>query len=303
MRDPMITLPTIVVTSLGRTGTKFFQLLFDAILPQATSLHEPDYLNFGQYEGTGTRIAEVARQIREAGARNMLVRKPLGRWSLVALSDARLRGELSDAEAAQRVLQQRRDFVRAQRGAPYIESSSAYYGLIDVLPHVFQRHRVAYILRDGRSWVRSKMNWGNMYDKRGLRRLVSRTWPTALDLPDDPYRERWEAMSRFERICWSWTRLNEQALLAVERNPDARTFKFEEIFKSEERYTHLETMVEFLVALPGMEGLTLGPLDGWLDRKVHQSEARFPAWEGWTAEHRRQFTEICGPLMERAGYA
>jgi hypothetical protein len=82
--NDLITKPTIIITSLGRTGTKFFQLLFEEIVPDSTSLHEPDYLNFGQYRGWGERIRQVVRQLRESGVSNLVVRKSLGKWSLIS---------------------------------------------------------------------------------------------------------------------------------------------------------------------------------------------------------------------------
>jgi hypothetical protein len=298
----MIDKPSIIVTSLGRTGTKFFQLLFEELITDGTSLHEPDYFNFGQYRGAGERIRQAIRQMREAGVSNLVVRKSLGHWSLVELSDARVRGELGYAEAVRRVLDQRREFVRSRSGSVYVESSSAYYGLIDVLKDVYRQHRVVYLVRDGRDWVQSKMNWGRMYAKGGIGGLLSHTWPTALDVADDPYQSRWGSMSRFDRLCWAWVRLNEYALAAIQENPNARLFHFEGLFRSEDRYRYLEDLVRFSTTFPRAEPIAVGPFDGWLERQVHQSEARFPPWEGWSAEHRQQFEAICGPLMRDLGY-
>ncbi len=232
----MIKKPSIIVTSLGRTGTLFFQALFQDIIPNGTSLHEPDYLNFGQYHGTGERIRQVIRQVRESGVSNLIIKKSLGKWSLLKLSNARLRGELGYTEAVEQVLKQPREFVHSRSGLVYTESSAAYRGLIDVLKDVYEQHRVVYIIRDGRDWVQSKMNFGTMYNKGRIRRVVSRTWPTAFEFEHDPYHSKWATMSRFERICWAWTRLNEYTLDTIRGNPYARVFRFEDIFKSKDKY-------------------------------------------------------------------
>ena len=97
----MIDKPSIVITSLGRTGTKFFQELFADIIPDATSLHEPDYLNFGQYHGISERFRQLVRQMQESGFSNLIIRKALGKWSLITISDARLRGTLGYSEAVE----------------------------------------------------------------------------------------------------------------------------------------------------------------------------------------------------------
>jgi hypothetical protein len=297
-----ISKPTVIITSLGRTGTKFFQLLFEEVVPDSTSLHEPDYLNFGQYRGWGERIGQVVRQLRESGVYNLAVRKSLGKWSLIELSHARVRGELDYAEAVQQVLSQRRRFVRSQRGSVYIESSSAYYGLIDVLEGAYARHRAVYIIRDGRDWVQSKMNWGTMYVKGGVRRLVSSTWPSAMEFADDPHRAKWEKMSRFERLCWAWVKLNEYALATIHENPNARVFRFDHLFESEDRYHHLRELIDFATALPHTELTSTGSWEGWLEKPVHQSAPRFPSWGEWSEECKQQFRAICGRLMERLGY-
>jgi len=298
----MIKKPSIIITSLGRTGTKFFYTLFREIIPDGTSLHEPDVFNIVQYRETGERIRQILKQIREAGVYNMIIRKALGKWSLIKLSDARVRGELGYTEAVQQVLSQREKFVHSRSGHVYIESSAAYYGLIDVLKDVYEHHRVAYIIRDGRDWVQSWMNWGEMYSKGKIRSLVAHTWPTASEIEGDPYGAKWKAMSRFEKVCWAWARLNEYALRTIQENPNARIFRFEDIFKSENRYQHLEELVQFVTAFPDAGQIVTAPLDGWLDRQIHKSSPRFPSWEKWSAEQKQQFRAICGPLMEKLGY-
>lgn len=299
----MIRKPAIIITSLGRTGTKFFQELFADIVPNATSLHEPDYVNFGQYTGMNERVRQLIRQIQESGFSNLVVRKLLGKWSLIELSDARLRGTLAYDEAVQRVLEQRKDFIQSQAGSIYIESSSAYFGLIDVLEDIYQQHRVVYIIRDGRDWVRSKMNFGNMYKKGKIRSIVSYNWLTAWDIEDDPYQSQWMTMSRFEKICWAWVRLNDYALATIPKGPNAKMFRFEDIFRSEDGYQHLSDLVQFATTFPDCEVIPTSSVDGWLDQQIHKSSRQFPAWSEWTIEQRRQFKEIAGPLMERVGYA
>lgn len=298
----MIQKPTIIITSLGRTGTKFFQEFFADVVPEATSLHEPDYLNFGQYGGINERIKQVVRQIRESGFLNLVIRKSLGRWDLIRISDRRLRGTLGYADAARQVLAQRRQFVRSRPGSVYIESSSAYFGLVDVLKDVYREHRVVYVVRDGRDWVRSKMNFGTMYEKGKIRSIISYTWPTAWDIEGDPYQSRWATMSRFEKICWAWSKLNQYALETVQQNPNAKVFRFENIFNSEDRYRHLAHLVEFSTNMPGLRLVPSQALQGWLDENIHVSNKAFPSWADWSASRKQRFLDICGPLMEQLGY-
>lgn len=298
----MIKKLTVIVTSLGRTGTQFFANLLRDLLPDATSLHEPDYFNVGQYAGTRIGLQEAARQIKESRFSNLVLRKMMGRWNLVALSDARIRGEMSVAEAGHHLRQQRADFVHSRPGTLYAESSSAYYGLLDVLPLVYSQHRAIYIVRDGRDWVRSKMNWGKMYAKSGWRSRLSHTWPTALDFPGDVWHDRWPDMTRFERICWAWARLNRFAVAGIGDNPHARLFRFEDIFLADKRYQVLTELITFATSFPGLHPLAPGALDGRLETISHQSQGHFPRWSAWSAAQRDQFLALCGPLMAELGY-
>lgn len=298
----MIEKPTIIVTSLGRTGTKFFAALFSEVLPTATSLHEPDTFTLFEYKGTGERIRQVIRQMRESGFHNLLSIEALRSGSLIEISDARVRSELGYAEAIRKLVKQRSRFIDSEEGSAYVESSIAYYGLIDVLKHACKDHRVAYVVRDARDWVRSNMDWGEIYGKGKIRQLIAHTWPTAPEIRGDPYATQWDDMSRFERLCWAWGRLNAYALETVKENPSARVYRFEDIFYSSERYQHLEDMTRFLMGLPGVEPVASDSLRGWLDRRIHKGNAQFPSWEEWTTKQKQSLTTLCGPLIEKLGY-
>jgi len=298
----MIKKPTIIITSLGRTGTKFFAILFRDLLPNATCLHEPDVFNFFQYERADERFRQTIKQIWEVGFYNLFVRKALGSGSLVAISDSRVRGEIGYDEAKRKLLKQRSRFIYSRAGSTYVESSISYYGLIDVLNSAYEHHRFAYVVRDARDWVRSNMNWGQMYNKSKIRTIFAHTWPTASEIESDPYRSEWNSMSRFERLCWAWVRLNEYALNAVRENPSARVFRFEDVFNSDDRYQHLADLVNFTTDMPRIEPVPPDALEGWLDRRIHKSSDKFPSWSDWSAEHKQQFVEVCGSLMEELDY-
>lgn len=296
----MIKKPSIIITSIGRTGTKFFSKLFKQIVPNGTTLHDPHVLSFSIRKGKG--IKHLLEQLQESGIENLVIRKALGRWDLTRLSDARVKEELGYEETVEEVLRQRKKFVTTRPGSVYIESSAGYYGLIDVLRDVYERQAVAYMVRDGRDWVQSWMNWGEMYGKGRLRSLITHTWPEASQIPDDPYSFKWKSMSRFEKLCWAWASLNNYALQTIQKNPNARVFHFENIFSSHDRYEHLAELVRFLTAIVQREETPSDLLEGWLERKIHGSTGDFPSWRDWPKDQRRQFRTICGPLMDQLGY-
>jgi len=291
--------PTILITSLGRTGTDFFAKFFAAIVPNCTSLHEPDII---QSVGVDNKFSHFMKQVRQAGAWRMVFLKGLGKWTLVKLSDSRFKGSLGREQALKELQFQRFQFINQMPGAVYVEANIGYYGLLDITPAMFEHHRAIYIVRDGRDWIRSHMDWGQFYGKTGIRKLISHNWPAASDIADDPYSARWEKLSRFEKLCWAWKKLNEYALGGISKNSSARLFHFEKIFSAEERYEVLDELMAYATSLPNIDPTKLGKTDGWLKKKVHQSSNRFPRWQEWTKEQRGQFEEICGSLMNELGY-
>jgi len=296
----MIEKPTILVTSIGRTGTEFFSKFFADVVPNCTSLHEPDTIVITSH--IENRLEQYLQQIRRAGIWRMVVLKALGKWNLVKLSDSRFLGDLSFPQAVRNLYAHRARFISKLPGSIYVEANLGYYGLLDVTPDVFKHHRAIYFVRDGRSWVRSMLNWGEVYGKEEIRNLFSHKWPTAQDVKNDEYADQWNVFSRFEQLCWAWSRLNGYALNAISKNPHARVFKFESIFMDKGGYQTLDDLVSFAVSLPGVDSGSLKQTDGWLEQKVHQSSSKFPGWEEWTKDQSRQFERICGPLMEKLGY-
>ena len=189
----MIDRPSIIISSLGRTGTKFFSLLFKEIIPDCNSFHEPDIV---QYFGTNNHIKPFIRRVKDAGIYNMVFLKLLGKWSLIKVSDARLRGDISEDKVIKEVLRQRAGFVNSKPGSVYVESNAGYYGLIPILDKVYTYHRAVYIIRDGREWVSSAMNVGELYGKKGLiRKIFGHKMPSASEFPTDPLYRRWQSMS------------------------------------------------------------------------------------------------------------
>lgn len=277
--------------------------MISSINPDYTTLHEPDYINFGQYDNWGKRVAQMKKKISDSGLGNLLYWNLILQTSLVELSDHRFQKKISSDDAVEELIRRRGHFIDSQPGKIYIESSSAYYGLIDVLPNAFANHKVIFIVRNGRDWVQSKMNFGNMYQKGKLRSLVSHTWPRAADIIDDPYRSSWESMSRFDRICWSWRTLNEYAINTIKSNPDARMIRFEDIFISPGRIYNIRDLLDFLFSFPGVDQIeNMSKYINYFDNKIHASTKRFPAWEEWPEVQKSSFIEICGPLMESLNY-
>jgi hypothetical protein len=301
----MISKPTIVITSLGRTGTLFFANLFRDLFINITSLHEPDLLTTGEFYTLKAGIEDLLRQIREAGFGNKIIKKAFGGWSLADISDDRVRNEIVFQAAVEKILKQRSVFIENKPGAVYAESSAAFYGLIDICPGVFSNHRIVYIIRDGRDWIRSKLNYNSrdLYSKGRIREYFSHHWPNAITAQDEKYSEKWTNMDKVEKLCWAWSYLNNYAINSISKNPNSKLFYFEDLFNSPDRYEHLKEMLDFLGGVSDDLSYDHQKLSGVLDLQVHASKKDANnVWSNWSALQKDQFIEICGPTMERVGY-
>ncbi len=141
-----------------------------------------------------------------------------------------------------------------------------------------------------------------MYNKSKFRSVIGHNWPKADEFKYDPYKDYWNQMSNFEKLCWAWSKLNPFAIKVVEQNPNAKLFRFEDIFESENRYEYLKDLVEFVTTFQDGTKLEYKSLDGWLDKKVHSNGGGFPSCENWTKEQKDIFRRMCGPLMKELGY-
>jgi len=295
----MIEKHSIIVTSLGRTGTKFFADLFDNITPQTSTFHEPDLLHFNLQNKKGFYFAFY--QIKRSGFYNLILKKIFGNWSLVSLSDARVKGKLTTSKAISKLSNQRKKFIENPISHVYLESNLGYYGLIDLLPKVFDQHNILFVTRDGRDWVESWIKWGSMYNKSTIRKAIGHNWPKACEFDNDPYKNIWYQMSNFEKLCWAWSKLNSFALDCLKQNPNATLVRFEDIFESENGYENLKAAVDFATHFNDGTKLEYKPLDGWLENKVHSSGKKSSS-DNWTKQQKETFQRMCGPLMEELGY-
>jgi hypothetical protein len=295
----MIDKPAIILTSIGRTGTKFFARLFSTLLPSCTSLHEPDIITLGRQSSLSKQLAEIGFPY--------ILRKVFGTWSIAQISDKRLTGALTNREAAEEFLNQRKMFIESRPGPVYIESSLGYYGLLGILNDTFQSHRGVFIIRDGREWVRSFMDRGlekrhPTYQKGPLMEKLTHTWPKASSIESDPYKNKWGRMNRFERLCWAWNTLNSFAIEEIRNNENIKLVYFEDLFESSQRKNNLLDMIDYLIEGDGIQPSGIDQLDSFLNIQPNSSMNEYPSWESWSKDQKVFFKATCLRLMKKMGY-
>lgn len=289
----MIHTPTIVIVSGGRTGTTYFANLFSGIIENCVALHEPGAIKW-------KTLDRLPWTMRKFGFLNITVRKILHQWGISSISNKRIYGKITDEQAVKRIIEERKRFIEGLECVVYAESSYHYYGIIDLLPRAFENLKVVYIVRHGYDWVRSHMNKRDWYALGDIHRWFGiRLEPCPAD---GIYYDQWSHMSKFEKACWSWFKINSCALQGVERIPQARLFRFEDIFLSKSKYENLRELLDFATSFPG-KTIPYQWREGALEKKMNEpSHNDFPAWADLPQPQKEQFKRICGPLMLKLGY-
>ena len=263
------------IVSTGRTGTRKLASLLTAAFERVDARHEPPPDMFDL--GTG-----------------------------------HIRSKLSTDEALRR-LRRDREYICGQLHSSgcdyYIESNNNLGLLLPVAKACFPDCRIVHVVRNGRDFVRSAYSKTvRSATRRGAKALVMseddpRRRLAATDFPDDRFCDRWAQMSRFERLCWLWVKLD--SLIRASIAGDTRralTVKFEDVFNQASGYQAFWEVVEFL-GLKQRMSLTTGELHQLMGVKENRTENYLlPKWNEWSPQQMRQFQAIAGEHMALYGY-
>ena len=245
----------IFIISTGRTGTQFFARFFDQFPDDVRALHEPSP-------------------------------------DFLSLAINYARGQVDFKTAAQEIERNRRTFcceLKRKRVKVYIESNNRFFSLIHPLRKVFPDSKIIYIVRDGRDYVRSGMSRRWYTDDDRLPRM------RATMFPDDPYADKWEHMSRFEKITWRWQKKDGFINNDFPRLENAIKVKFEDIFYDPKRKGLFE-ITRFI----GLDDKTAQHFLAEMgDKKVNTNARRvISKWTNWDNEMKRNFDAIAGEHMK-----
>ncbi|HZX48515.1 MAG TPA: sulfotransferase [Nitrospirota bacterium] len=144
--------------------------------------------------------------------------------------------------------------------------------------------RLFHIVRDGRDVVRSIMSRENLGEKDPLLKL---TRPPR----EDAYREAWDHMSRFEKVCWQWQFDNRFIRKNVGHHVLFEKMKSDYDYFTERINNYLDIDI---------------PEKAWYayvnkPQNVSRHYA-LPHWNKWDHKMRDDFDRICGEEMRELGY-
>ncbi|NES72585.1 MAG: sulfotransferase, partial [Okeania sp. SIO2D1] len=186
----------VFIVSTGRTGTLFMSEFFK-LFPEVFSCHEPNpnFWNLGINYAQGIKSSHEAVQEIEKGRR-------------VLCSE-----------------------VKRRKAQIYIESNNRLFSLVKPLREVFPDAKIVHVVRDGRDYVRSGMSRIKWYEKDDKTTIRLR----ADMFHNDPYANKWQQMSRFEKIAWLWQKKDGFIYQDFKELDNVISVRFEDIFNNDDR--------------------------------------------------------------------
>ena len=142
---------TIVISSLGRTGTLSLGQSASSIIENCYSAHELDVFNPQEPWNWWRRWRKGATPIA-------LLDKLFARYSLGTLLVQRLAGKMSEHGAAGHIRNLRKQLYLDRPESVVLEANLQFAGVLDLVAQAFPGARCVYIVRDPRDWVLFWMN-------------------------------------------------------------------------------------------------------------------------------------------------
>ena len=305
MKEFSIQKKCIFITSGGRTATKFLSVLLAVSFKSCHSVQEPDIWRVDDFYDFYRNKSNFIHKLIDFGFFNMTIGKLFSLGNMRSITIARQRGKIDEEEAAKRLYLLRHDYISKLKQDIYIEPNLQLAGLIDIIPLVFPNSKTVFIIRDGRNWVRSYLNIQAtiIYTKSDPLFYLPHARLSAKIVPNDPFTNRWNKFSVFQRICWLWRFQIEYAIKSIKKNPNATIVKYESLFESPNECESLSNLLKYLTKFPNNYQAEFKYNCELSGKHFHESKAdRLQKWEKWPLNLVREFQEICGDLLLQQGY-
>ncbi|WP_105614315.1 sulfotransferase [Vallitalea okinawensis] len=286
----------IFINSTGRTGTQFFAKNMDAMIDNSVSFHEP---------GTPwpSKPKKLLRQIKDYGLYHLTLGQNKNTHSFYKLSRDYVTGDISRDEAKENIINISNKTIKFLNKQIYIESSGHIYGLLDLIDEIYDDTRFVFVVRDPRTWINSALK-KKEYSLYGFIELFFKKislQPSCFK--NDPYKHEWNCMSKFEKYCWFYNKMNEIAISSMEGKSNFKIFKYEDIFLSEQKSENFRKLLDFATDFENSDiKVKLNP--ELLNKKVDSRSYKKKKldWENWNKEKALLLQKHCGKWMDTFGY-
>ncbi|MFI3226137.1 MAG: hypothetical protein R3Y09_01895 [Clostridia bacterium] len=285
----------IFISSTGRTATQFFAKYLNVMIEDSVSLHEPGTPWF-------SKPKQLFTQIRDYGVYHLSIGQGKNTHSMYKLSRDFMAGDITKVQACKNILRINNQVDKLYNDAKVIVYSSGHiYGLLNLIDEVYDDSRFVFIIRDPRDWIGSALNKME-YSLYGPVEIFFRKLSLQPScLKNDPYAENWKKLSKFEKYCWFYNKLNENAMQVMKNKSNFRVFKYEDIFLSDKKAENFEDMLNFATDFNSGK-IQCDFKSELISKRVDSKQAKAKAWENWSAEEVKIMQKHCGSLMEQFGY-
>ncbi|MFI3325779.1 MAG: hypothetical protein R3Y35_06355 [Clostridia bacterium] len=283
----------IFISSTGRTATQFFAQYLNLMIENSSSIHEP---------GTPwvSKPRRLLTQIKSYGLYHLTLGQNKNTHSMYKLSRDYVKGCISPQKACENILSINKKVDELYNTDVMVYSSGHIYGLLGLLDEVYDEANFVFIIRDPRDWIGSALNKME-YSLYGpveffLRELSLQ--PSCFD--DDPYKDSWKKLSKFEKYCWFYNKLNTMVLETMKDKPNFKVFRYEDIFLSENCVENFGNLLEFSTQFK--TGKINYTYKSELIGEKIDSKQKSKTWRNWTKEEAKIMMKHCGTLMNEYGY-
>lgn len=285
----------IFITSTGRTGTQFFAKYLSKFVENSESYHEPGTPWFSKPQRT-------KEQLKNYGLYHLTLGQLKNSHSFYKLSRDYITGEISKKDALIHIKDMQGKMESLNDADVYIHSSGHIYGLLDLFDELYQDAKFVFVIRDPRTWIVSAMEKTEYTLYGPIEIFFKKLSLQAAYLEDDPYKDQWHKMTKFEKYCWYYNKLNEIAIESMKGKSNFRVFKYEDLFLSHHRGEHFEEMLYFATDFKNQPpGIHFNPV--FLSRREDsQQKKKTVGWEGWHAYKAKLLYKHCGKWMKTYGY-
>lgn len=250
----------IFVVSTGRTGTLFLETLFNEIIPNSFSVHEPEP-------------------------------------DLFDLGMAKLRSGKSSEEIVQYIVSKRLELLKSfhpnEKVETYIECNPFMSIILDEVKMAFPKSKFIILTRDAKTYVKSALNKSPndddkmfMYGDDDHRNRMS-----ALDYKNDKSYSKWNRFGRIEKILWYWNKCNLILLNFLDRHKkNAIHVSFERLFNVDDKTktSELNKILNFINVEPS-EAKLARIMSLFENKKNNTNAVFFDGYEEWSEKDKRNF--------------
>ena len=122
----------------------------------------------------------------------------------------------------------------------------------------------------------------------------------AEDIKEDEFRYHWSIMSKFEKYCWYYDKVNSFVLDKMKGKSNFRIYKHEELFNNKEVFFD---MLKFASQFDDGFKTSFSYKEKFM-KKVHSNADKrsFEAWEEWDSDMIEVFLTHCSKWMDEFNF-